>query len=133
MQLKALDHEHACTENMLLQQRTRPLRGRWLCTGLESAGAPSVTSVESGISSASARAASVEIVGDFMPHMLGRFRVRPCASADKRDLMEIIMGARDWRNDWVKVVRAAAQQLVGTSGQGRATAFEFAGTGGSRI
>jgi uncharacterized RmlC-like cupin family protein len=38
------------------------------------------------------------------------------------------MGVRDWRNDGVKVVRAAA-----TLGKGRATAFEFAGTGGAKI
>ena len=43
------------------------------------------------------------------------------------------MGTRDWRNDGVKVVRAAAQQVAATSGKGRATAFEFAGTGGARI
>jgi uncharacterized RmlC-like cupin family protein len=46
--------------------------------------------------------------------------------------MELIMGSRVWRNDGVKVVRAAAQ-VAGSSGQGRATAFEFAGTGGSKI
>ena len=38
------------------------------------------------------------------------------------------MGVRDWREDGVKVVRAAA-----TAGQGRATAFDFAGTGGPNI
>ena len=43
------------------------------------------------------------------------------------------MGARDWRNDGVKVVRATTQQLALASGQGRATAFDFAGTGGSKI
>ena len=43
------------------------------------------------------------------------------------------MGARDWRNDGVKVVRAAAQQSALASGRGRATAFDFAGTGGSKI
>jgi uncharacterized RmlC-like cupin family protein len=41
------------------------------------------------------------------------------------------MGARNWRNGGVKVVRAAV--LAEASGQGRATAFEFAGAGGSRI
>jgi len=43
------------------------------------------------------------------------------------------MSSRDWRNHGVKVVRAAAQQTARTSGQGRATAFNFAGTGGSKI
>jgi uncharacterized RmlC-like cupin family protein len=43
------------------------------------------------------------------------------------------MGVRNWRNDGVKVVRAAAQQLALASGQGRATAFDFAGTGGPNI
>lgn len=38
------------------------------------------------------------------------------------------MDRRDWGNDGVKVVRAAA-----TSGKARATAFDFAGTGGSKI
>ena len=38
------------------------------------------------------------------------------------------MGVRDWRNDGVKVVRAAA-----TLGKSRATAFDFAGTGGANI
>jgi uncharacterized RmlC-like cupin family protein len=38
------------------------------------------------------------------------------------------MGMSDWRNDGVKVVRAAA-----TRGRGRATAFDFAGTGGPKI
>lgn len=37
------------------------------------------------------------------------------------------MSARDWRNDGVRVVRAAALR-----GQGRATAFDFEGTGGSK-
>jgi uncharacterized RmlC-like cupin family protein len=40
----------------------------------------------------------------------------------------LIVGVRDWRNDGIKVVRAAA-----TLGKGRATAFDFAGTGGSNI
>ena len=35
---------------------------------------------------------------------------------------------RNWRNDGVKVVRAAS-----TAGKDRATAFDFAGTGGSKI
>jgi uncharacterized RmlC-like cupin family protein len=47
--------------------------------------------------------------------------------------MEVVMGARDWRNDGVRVARAVAQQLAGAPGQGRATAFEFGGTGGARI
>ena len=64
---------------------------------------------------------------------IDRFSIRPFALADKQDLMEVIMGARDWRNDGVKVVRAAAQQLALASGRGRATAFDFAGTGGSKI
>ena len=38
------------------------------------------------------------------------------------------MGVGNWRNDGVKVVRAAA-----TSDQGRATAFDFTGSGGSKI
>ena len=38
------------------------------------------------------------------------------------------MVIRDWRNNGVKVVRAAA-----TMGKGRATAFDFAGTGGPNI
>jgi len=38
------------------------------------------------------------------------------------------MNGRDWRDDGVKVVRAAA-----TSGKARATAFDFAGTGGPNI
>ena len=38
------------------------------------------------------------------------------------------MGVRDWRHDGVNVVRAAA-----TPQEGRATAFEFAGTGGASI
>lgn len=33
----------------------------------------------------------------------------------------------------MRVVRAPAQQFAGGSGQGRATVFEFAGTGGSKI
>jgi uncharacterized RmlC-like cupin family protein len=37
------------------------------------------------------------------------------------------MGMNDWRNDGVKVVRAAV-----TTGKGRATAFDFAGTGGAK-
>jgi uncharacterized RmlC-like cupin family protein len=37
------------------------------------------------------------------------------------------MDARDWRNDGIKVVRAAA-----TSGQARATAFDFVGSGGAK-
>jgi uncharacterized RmlC-like cupin family protein len=45
-----------------------------------------------------------------------------------KGLLELIMGVRDWRQDGVKVVRAAA-----TAGQGRATAFDFAGTGGPKI
>jgi uncharacterized RmlC-like cupin family protein len=45
-----------------------------------------------------------------------------------KGLQELIMGIRDWRNDGVKVVRAAA-----TLGQGRATAFDFEGTGGPKI
>jgi uncharacterized RmlC-like cupin family protein len=40
----------------------------------------------------------------------------------------LIVVDRDWRNDGIKVVRAAA-----TLGKGRATAFDFAGTGGSNI
>lgn len=40
---------------------------------------------------------------------------------------------RDWRNDGVRVVRAAAQQLARASGRGRATAFDFTGDGGSKI
>jgi uncharacterized RmlC-like cupin family protein len=47
--------------------------------------------------------------------------------------MELIMGGRDWRNDGVKVVRAAALQLARESGQGRATAFDFAGSGGAKV
>src|SRR5579871_6904878 len=38
------------------------------------------------------------------------------------------MGASDWRNDGVRVVRAATM-----TGKMRATAFDFAGTGGSKI
>jgi uncharacterized RmlC-like cupin family protein len=38
------------------------------------------------------------------------------------------MNGSDWRNDGVKVVRGTA-----TSGKARATAFDFAGTGGSKI
>lgn len=38
------------------------------------------------------------------------------------------MGMGDWRHEGVKVVRAAA-----TLGQSRATAFDFAGTGGSKV
>lgn len=38
------------------------------------------------------------------------------------------MIVEDWRNDGVKVVRAAA-----TLGESRATAFDFAGTGGAKI
>ncbi|TQF40999.1 mannose-6-phosphate isomerase [Bradyrhizobium sp. UNPF46] len=37
------------------------------------------------------------------------------------------MAIQDWRHDGVKVVRAAA-----ISGSGRATAFDFAGTGGAK-
>jgi uncharacterized RmlC-like cupin family protein len=43
------------------------------------------------------------------------------------------MGARDWRNDGVKVVRAATLHAEGASSRGRATAFEFSGIGGSKI
>src|SRR5215475_839377 len=43
------------------------------------------------------------------------------------------MGTRDWRTDGVKVVRAASLHVAGASGRGRATAFEFAGTGGPKI
>ena len=38
------------------------------------------------------------------------------------------MDATDWRQDGVKVVRAGA-----TLGQSRATAFDFAGTGGANV
>jgi uncharacterized RmlC-like cupin family protein len=38
------------------------------------------------------------------------------------------VGVGNWRNDGVKVVRAAA-----ISEKGRATAFDFAGSGGSKI
>ncbi len=55
------------------------------------------------------------------------------ALEDNGNLMESIMVARDWRNDGVRVVRAAAQRLALASGRGRATAFDFAGTGGSKI
>jgi uncharacterized RmlC-like cupin family protein len=44
-----------------------------------------------------------------------------------KGLLELTMGSNDWRNDGVKVVRAAA-----TAGKDRATAFDFAGTGGSK-
>jgi uncharacterized RmlC-like cupin family protein len=40
--------------------------------------------------------------------------------------MELMMG--NWRNEGVRVVRAAS-----TVGKDRATAFDFAGTGGSKI
>jgi uncharacterized RmlC-like cupin family protein len=43
------------------------------------------------------------------------------------------MDERDWRNDGVKVVRAADQQRANAAGRGRATAFDFAGTGGAKI
>lgn len=43
------------------------------------------------------------------------------------------MHGRDWRNRGVKVVRAATQQRASASGRGRATAFDFEGTGGSKI
>ncbi len=43
------------------------------------------------------------------------------------------MDARNWRNDGVRVVRAAAQQSALASARGRATAFDFAGFGSSKI
>ncbi|SRR5579871_1362764 len=46
------------------------------------------------------------------------------------------MGVTDWRQDGVKVVRAATtlEQIRATTtlGQGRATVFDFAGTGGAK-
>lgn len=42
------------------------------------------------------------------------------------------MSTKGWRTDGVKVVRAAAQQSALASGQGRVTAFDFAGTGGAK-
>lgn len=43
------------------------------------------------------------------------------------------MDASTWRTDGVKVVRAAAQRSALASGRGRATAFDFAGVGNSKI
>lgn len=43
------------------------------------------------------------------------------------------MDASRWRTDGVRVVRAAALQRALASGRGRATAFDFAGIGNSKI
>jgi len=43
------------------------------------------------------------------------------------------MDKRDWRNDGVKVVRAADLQRATAEGRGRAMAFDFASIGGSKV
>ena len=43
------------------------------------------------------------------------------------------MAPQDWWNEGVRVMRAADQRSARASGQGRATAFEFEGTGGPKI
>jgi len=48
--------------------------------------------------------------------------------------MEVGMAAGKWRNDGVRVVRGAAltEAMRGPSGSGRATAFDFTGSGGEK-